>query len=731
MASAVSESQVPCCTCASNATAHPGRLVLEAEAQEHQENLKRKPRTKSTKAAHDPFVNETPEQKKARIQETVEYIAGIEANMEAHEAKLQCSKPEPVHPKTQSGRKKGSTATASVSEEVQPDYQDSYNDEDGRKKSYGPNDTMRAQVTLKEAIKNARNRIKASEESDTCAGVSNTQVSKKFALAGEIKNWASDVDYENSTGKSTRKTPTGSLTSIPTLTPSPSTPSESSQPVVHPCPCPVTAKLKTKIGGRQSPAVASNVVVGLGGSDSDGEGLADAAKCEAALQVNTGNLKEMQKLIAIVSSSENEDDLPVQPDPEAPVSGMHHTSGRSAAHPRVKCKVDELEPASDSVSETSFSNSEASVDDANDMAMEVVSLASQAVSKGKHAVRKTTSTSATPVTGCSTQTTVPPAKKLKKELSELSIISAGSFDSIPPSQPPSLATLLCHPPTDSKWVKAFLNTAVLWAGSQDNLWEISEHEMADALQEIFDVVYPNVPYKVTINGSVFAITLQCLSEWRSNIGSTALAIVVDFCSRIKGVPEKDIVQALLEDFAFLYEDTDNWTREMAYKSSFLQQLIASTHLSAIIDHTNIPALGTDELTKGKNTEGLIVLCVIALERALTFIRDDIINVDDVLASLLPKVLNKATRKESSGQYQFSYQNWRDQVEDYKSSIKTRTEDEIKDIIAFAWKAFKKNPANGSSAADGAALTVQHNRTGFQWIHVRAACVFCSIFIGLI
>jgi len=58
---------------------------------------------------------------------------------------------------------------------VQPDYQDSYNDEDGRKKSYGPNDTMRAQVTLKEAIKNARNRIKASEESDTRAGVSNTQ----------------------------------------------------------------------------------------------------------------------------------------------------------------------------------------------------------------------------------------------------------------------------------------------------------------------------------------------------------------------------------------------------------------------------------------------------------------------------------------------------------------------------------------------------------------------------
>jgi hypothetical protein len=47
--------------------------------------------------------------------------------------------------------------------------------------------------------------------------------------------------------------------------------------------------------------------------------------------------------------------------------------------------------------------------------------------------------------------------------------------------------------------------ALLWAGSQANPWEISESLMADALQEIFDVVYPNVKYKVNPNGAVFAV----------------------------------------------------------------------------------------------------------------------------------------------------------------------------------------------------------------------------------
>ncbi|KAG1766908.1 hypothetical protein EV702DRAFT_980495 [Suillus placidus] len=167
-------------------------------------------------------------------------------------------------------------------------------------------------------------------------------------------------------------------------------------------------------------------------------------------------------------------------------------------------------------------------------------------------------------------------------------------------------------PADSKWVKAFLSTALLWAGSQPNPWEMSESVMADALQEIFNVVYPGVKYKVNPNGAVFAVTQQRLSEWRSNIGSTALAIIVDFFSRIKDAPNAIVAKQLLKNYAFMYEDSDNISRETAYLSVFVLQMIASTHLSAIVDHTDVPALNTDELALGKGMDGVIVLCVVAV-----------------------------------------------------------------------------------------------------------------------
>ncbi|KAG2757843.1 hypothetical protein P692DRAFT_20711257, partial [Suillus brevipes Sb2] len=262
-------------------------------------------------------------------------------------------------------------------------------------------------------------------------------------------------------------------------------------------------------------------------------------------------------------------------------------------------------------------------------------------------------------------------------------------------------------PADSKWVKAFLSTALLWAGSQANPWEISESLMADALQEIFDVVYPDVKYKVNPNGAVFAVTQQRLSEWRSNIGSTALAIVVDFCSRIKEAPNDLVAKQLLKDCAFVYEDPDNISRETAYLSAFVLQMIASTHLSAIVDHASVPALNTDELALGKGMDGVIVLCVVALERALKFVEDSIINVDEVLASMatgkfsvkLPVKRNKATGKMSSGCYKFSFANWHDETEAYRKSISSRNEDSKLIIISRARRYMKKSARGDASDED--------------------------------
>ncbi|KAG1854514.1 hypothetical protein F4604DRAFT_1932778 [Suillus subluteus] len=362
----------------------------------------------------------------------------------------------------------------------------------------------------------------------------------------------------------------------------------------------------------------------------------------------------------------------------------------SAQPGSIKCKADDVRDFVDETTSEATDDSGFSADDSQKS--KVTSI--PAIEKG-HLSRKTTSTS----TVVSQSATPPPSKKLKKESSEVTNCSdlvpppstqvpAGYYDDLvpPPSTqvpagyyddvipPPSTQVPLASQkatanevvkprgqyhnndlpvPADSKWVKAFLSMALLWAGSQANPWEIFESLMVDALQEIFDVVYPDVKYKVNSNGAVFAVTQQRLSEWRSNIGSTVLAIIVDFCSRIKDAPNALVAKQLLKDCAFVYEDPDNRSRETAYLSAFVLQMIASTHLSAIV----------------------IVLCIIALERALKFVEDSIINVDEVLASMatgkfsvkLPAKRNKVTGKMSSGCYKFSFTNWHDETEAYMMS----------------------------------------------------------------
>ncbi|KAG1748874.1 uncharacterized protein EDB91DRAFT_1079008 [Suillus paluster] len=315
--------------------------------------------------------------------------------------------------------------------------------------------------------------------------------------------------------------------------------------------------------------------------------------------------------------------------------------------------------------------------------------------------------------------TPPPCKKLKKESSEVTNYSdlvplpstqvpVGYYNDVvpppstqvPPASQKAAANEVVKPhsqcrnndlpvPADSK---AFLSMALLWAGSQANPWEISKSLMADALQEIFDVVYPDVKYKVNSNGTVFAVTQQWLSEWRSNISSTALVIVVDFCSCIKDAPNALVAKQLLKD---------------SYLSMFVLQMIASTHLSAIVDHASVPALYTDKLTLGNGMDGVIVLCVIALEHTLKFVKDSIINVDEVLASMatgkfsvkLPAKHNKVMGKMSSRCYNFSFTYWHDEMEAYMKSISNRNEDSKLIIISHARRYMTKSARGDASDED--------------------------------
>jgi hypothetical protein len=88
-----------------------------------------------------------------------------------------------------------------------------------------------------------------------------------------------------------------------------------------------------------------------------------------------------------------------------------------------------------------------------------------------------------------------------------------------------------------------------------------------------------------------------------------------------------------------------------------------------------------------------------LERALTLISNNDINVEDVLAAgpaqhrsmvRAPKVLNKATGKETWTIHAFSVSNWGSQTLAFSKSVQAKGDEAIKTISSMAWKVLKKS-----------------------------------------
>ncbi|KAG1746415.1 hypothetical protein EDB19DRAFT_1609005, partial [Suillus lakei] len=88
-----------------------------------------------------------------------------------------------------------------------------------------------------------------------------------------------------------------------------------------------------------------------------------------------------------------------------------------------------------------------------------------------------------------------------------------------------------------------------------------------------------------------------------------------------------------------------------------------------------------------------------LERALTLISNGDINVEVVLAAApaqhrlmvkTPKVLNKATGKETWAIHTFSVSNWGSQTLAFSRSVQAKGDGAIKAISSMAWKVLKKS-----------------------------------------
>ncbi|KAG0691755.1 hypothetical protein DFH29DRAFT_818986 [Suillus ampliporus] len=172
---------------------------------------------------------------------------------------------------------------------------------------------------------------------------------------------------------------------------------------------------------------------------------------------------------------------------------------------------------------------------------------------------------------------------------------------------------------DGAWRRSFIPTVFFWAGAQPNFWSTEAKKLLPALQAIFDVAFPGTNHNVQPRGPIMGLVCltfifipdyfnihpkvnQRLCSWRSNFGSTAIALVTDFLATSKDNEsdddadyEQELSASLLENWAFLYEDLENCDPDKICRLVFMIEMIESAHINATAGSLNVPAFDTDAL----------------------------------------------------------------------------------------------------------------------------------------
>ncbi|KAG2059974.1 hypothetical protein BDR06DRAFT_967512 [Suillus hirtellus] len=145
---------------------------------------------------------------------------------------------------------------------------------------------------------------------------------------------------------------------------------------------------------------------------------------------------------------------------------------------------------------------------------------------------------------------------------------------------------------------------------------------------IFNTMYPGVKYNIQLRGPIMGV---CLCTWRSNFGSTAIALIANFLASLREHEDEDeeededenenadskekfmtqMAASLLEGYAFLFVDPDTCKASEIYRSVFILQMIATMHLNAIAGFIDVPELDMRALSLTK-MESVIGACAVAL-----------------------------------------------------------------------------------------------------------------------
>ncbi|KAG1728599.1 uncharacterized protein EDB91DRAFT_1086013 [Suillus paluster] len=706
-------SQPICQTYAKNATTHPGQIVLDAQ-------LKR--RTRAEKTADDQHLQAAQDAKEALAVAGLNRLAALQNEMEEAQVQSMMKKPKAVRPRPLSKEdesapeKAGNSSKAAVLRSTEdsdlfdeglPINEDLEDDETKKKKKGRKN----APQSLKAAINNASNNLLGAViagHNQPCAQNLNKKGNSlplaKSTLGGCIQNWRSTVPGSQ---KSELASPGGSqLASLTTTSqPPPSTIFSKSQ-ISHTSNATSLSSNACEISKLLVPIITSMSNVS---EDTDdlvgglGEDLDDWQEHDVAVSAKGKSTVEMRPVA----------DPELVPPPLAQRLSGRVTSGMKRKLDLLHFSSDDnlLTPEEDKIEELEIEDLELEIEglETDEQTMEVDEIETQTEVVRKPVAGKIQQATMTVKAPCTTASTSvgttsqvkapPPSKKARIEntpvKSELMAPARSKENgSWVEPQPKSCCD------QDNKWAREFLPTVILWLGTQDKLWAVSDPNLLHACQEIFKVVYPNIWYQVVMSGSVFSVQLW-INCARYGDG---------FLIANKDTLATELATLLLEHYAFLYPDPDNINKDATFHSAFVQELLATAHLSRIIGHANVPALDTNTLAKSGIT-GALGLCAVLLERTLTLVVDKAIIIDQLddlepvpgtaqkARPKMPKTVNPATGKASSTEHAFSVGKWGLKTATYIQGAQKKSVEAMQLTMSMAYKHLKKPGFNKYSSSD--------------------------------
>ncbi|KAF8838297.1 hypothetical protein BDN67DRAFT_982608 [Paxillus ammoniavirescens] len=155
------------------------------------------------------------------------------------------------------------------------------------------------------------------------------------------------------------------------------------------------------------------------------------------------------------------------------------------------------------------------------------------------------------------------------------------------------------------------------------------------------------------NFPIVVVAYQHLCEWRHGVGSTTLALMINFFTKFEADEIQEMSAMLLERLVFLYEGLNHDNPSKAFWSHLMIELLTATHLQSTKGFVHGKIDFTQNNVKGKGTVKT------------------------------PLKLNKGSTKESNAAHAFSDQNWGGRARKLTISAGNRTTTQLEAILELA------------------------------------------------